>query len=102
MRVYNLLYPPLSLLGMESRWEERFETSMKEYLDNIASEVGQGNIGHSIPMGSTAEEYCKVLAVEVEAKFNKSVEVVLACMKKAVMTNDNRIHAVDIQNFQVV
>ena len=26
---------------MDSRWEERFETSMKEYLDNIASEINQ-------------------------------------------------------------
>ena len=41
---------------MDSRWEERFETSMKEYLDNIVCEVGQGNLGHSVPMGSTAED----------------------------------------------
>jgi len=100
MRVYNLIYPCFLILGMEDRWEERFETSMKEYLDNIESEVKQDMAdGYD---GSTDEEYCQQLAELVEAKFNKSVEVVLACMKKAVMTNDNRIHAVDIQNFQVV
>ena len=82
---------------MDSRWEESFETSMKEYLDNIVCDEKVAYEGDL-----SDEEYCKILAEQVEAKFNKSVEVVLACMKKAVMTNDNRIHAVDIQNYQVV
>ena len=85
---------------MEDRWEERFETSMKEYLDNIASEVQQ-DMASGLD-GSTDKEACQALVDVVEAKFNKSVEVVLAFRRKAVMTNDNRIHAVDIQNYQVV
>ena len=80
------------------RWEERFVTSMKEYADNLVSDIEHNGSGIS---SSTDEEYCQKLAELVEAKFNKSVEVVLACMRKAVMTNDSRIHAVDIQNYQV-
>ena len=90
---------------MDSRWEERFETSMKEYADNLISDIEQNYpfvLTETAGKLSTDEEYCQKLAELVEAKFNKSVEVVLACMRKAVMTNDNRIHAVDIQNFQVV
>jgi len=100
MRVYNLIYPYFLILGMDSRWEERFETSMKEYLDNIASEVQQ-DMASGLD-GSTDKEVCQAIVDMVEAKFNKSVKVVLACMRKAVMTNDNRIHAVDYPRFQVV
>ncbi len=87
------------MVFMDSRWHEYFETSMKEYADNLIIDIGQNDSGIS---SSTDEEYCQKLAELVEAKFNKSVEVVLACMRKAVMTNDRRIHVVDIQNFQVV
>jgi len=89
---------------MEDRWEERFETSMKEYADNIVSEIQNDttSLSEDLCRPQSDEEYCQKLAELVEAKFNKSVEVVLACMKKAVMTNNNRIHAVDIQNFEVI
>ena len=76
---------------METKWQDKYEYSMKEYLDELTVSCNR-----EMPQTDnlTERQYFILLTKMVEEKFMGSVKVALKASEKAIPTNDIS-HAVD-------
>jgi len=87
---------------MESKWEDKYEYSMKEYLDELHISCNQEMPSTQQRFDNMTEsQYFDLLSEKVAKAFMVSVKVALKASKKAIHTN-GMSRTVDYQNYQVM